>query len=117
MVPNGRDSAKTPKLHRHDYPRFGARATVVVAAVVLVLGVLGGTVLAACLAYVPPGHVGVLTLFGRVTEEVLSEGMHFVNPLKRNYRMSIRTQELQEIASVPSSEGLIVTSILPCCSD
>lgn len=65
--------------------------------------------LIASLAYVPAGHVGVLVLFGRVTGETLPEGTHLVNPLKANHRLSVRTRELQEKASVPSNEGLIVT--------
>jgi regulator of protease activity HflC (stomatin/prohibitin superfamily) len=60
-------------------------------------------------AYVPAGHVGVLTLFGRVTGDVLQEGTHFVNPFKINNTMSVRTQELKETASVPSDEGLVMT--------
>ncbi|MGB0034922.1 MAG: prohibitin family protein [Candidatus Acidiferrales bacterium] len=63
----------------------------------------------ASVAYVPAGHVGVLTLFGRVTGDVLPEGTHFVNPFKGNNTMSIRTQELKESASVPSEEGLVMT--------
>lgn len=61
------------------------------------------------IAYVPPGHVGVLVLFGRVTGEVLPEGIHLVNPFKTNNTTSVRTQELKETASVPSKEGLIMT--------
>jgi prohibitin 1 len=63
----------------------------------------------ASVAYVPAGHVGVLTYFGRVTGEVLSEGTHLVNPFKVNNTLSIRTQEQKETASVPSSEGLIIS--------
>lgn len=59
-------------------------------------------------ARVESGHVGVLTLFGRVTGEVLPEGMHLINPFKTNNEMSIRTQEIKESASVPSSEGLVI---------
>jgi regulator of protease activity HflC (stomatin/prohibitin superfamily) len=59
-------------------------------------------------ARVESGHVGVLTLFGRVTADVLPEGIHLVNPFKVNHEMSIRTQELKESASVPSSEGLVM---------
>jgi regulator of protease activity HflC (stomatin/prohibitin superfamily) len=62
----------------------------------------------ASVASVKSGHVGVLTLFGRVTGEVLSEGIHLVNPFKVNHQMSIRTQEIKESASVPSSEGLVI---------
>jgi len=62
----------------------------------------------AAVTRVPSGHVGVLTLFGRVTGEVLPEGMHLVNPFKSNNVLSIRTQEIKESASVPSSEGLVM---------
>ena len=57
---------------------------------------------------VSTGHVGVLTLFGRVTGEVLPEGMHLINPLKTNNEMSIQTQTIKESATVPSSEGLVM---------
>ncbi len=59
-------------------------------------------------AKVDSGSVGVLTLFGRVTGEVLPEGIHVINPFKNNNQMSIRTQEIKESASVPSSEGLVM---------
>ena len=65
-------------------------------------------VLFSSITRVESGHVGVLTLFGRVTGEVLPEGMHLINPFKTNNEMSIRTQETKESASVPSSEGLVM---------
>ncbi len=74
-----------------------------------VLAVLLVILIFASIAYVPAGNVGVLTLFGRVTGEVLPEGTHLVNPFKGNNTMSIRTQELKETASVPSDEGLVMT--------
>ncbi len=84
-----------------------------------IMKILGGIVLLillwASVAYVPAGHVGVLTLFGRVTSDVLPEGTHLVNPFKVNNILSIRTQEKKETASVPSTEGLIMaldTSLL-----
>jgi prohibitin 1 len=54
------------------------------------------------------GHVGVLTLFGRVTGETLGEGIHLINPLKTNNELSIQTQTIKESANVPSSEGLMM---------
>jgi regulator of protease activity HflC (stomatin/prohibitin superfamily) len=54
------------------------------------------------------GHVGVITLFGRVTGETLGEGIHVISPLKTNNELSIQTQTLKESASVPSSEGLMM---------
>lgn len=77
-------------------------------------GIIAALVLAvilvwASIAYVPAGSVGVLTIFGRVTGEVLPEGTHFVNPFKVNHTMSVRTEQIKEAASVPSNEGLIIT--------
>jgi prohibitin 1 len=54
------------------------------------------------------GHIGVTTLFGKVTGERLEAGIHVVNPLKRVEELSVRTQEVKEHAAVPSSEGLIM---------
>lgn len=74
-----------------------------VAAVVIVI------LLFASVARVPTGHVGVLTLFGKVTGDVLPEGLHLVNPFKTNNVLSIQTQTIKETATVPSNEGLIIT--------
>ncbi len=60
-------------------------------------------------AQVDAGHVAVLTLFGSVQKDnVLGEGIHFVNPFSVKHQMSAQTQELKEVASVPSSEGLVM---------
>jgi len=75
----------------------------------LVVGGLFVIGLVSSVAYVPAGHVGVLTLFGHVTGEVLPEGTHLISPFKTNNKMPIRTQEIKETASVPSEEGLIIT--------
>lgn len=90
-------------------PRAGRRAGMVLLALVLAAS-------ASCaFRTIDTGHVGVTTLFGRLTGEQLAEGLHFVNPLKRVAELSIRTQEIKEHADVPSSEGLIIgleTSLL-----
>ena len=92
-------------------PLKGAGAkflTVVVVVFVLIL-------LFSSVVSIPTGHVGVLTLFGKVTGEILGEGMHLINPLKSVQRLSIQTQSVKESASVPSNEGLILaldTSLL-----
>ncbi len=54
------------------------------------------------------GHVGVVTLFGRVTGQALTEGIHVVNPAASVTELSVKTQEVKEHASVPSKEGLIM---------
>jgi prohibitin 1 len=76
---------------------------IAIAALVLVIIVFSSV------TRVGTGHVGVLTLFGKVTGETLSEGIHLINPLKTNNEMSIQTQTIKESASVPSSEGLMMS--------
>ena len=72
--------------------------------VLLLLVALG----ACSVTAVDTGHVGVITLFGRVTGERLDEGIHLISPLKSVNKLTIRTQEVKETAEVPSSEGLLV---------
>lgn len=78
-------------------------------------GLFALILLFASITSVPTGHVGVLTLFGRVTGEVLGEGMHLINPLKSVQKLSIQTQSVKESANTPSNEGLMLaldTSLL-----
>jgi prohibitin 1 len=75
----------------------------------IVGGVVALILLWSSVTSVPTGHVGVLTLFGRVTGDVLPEGIHMVNPLKSVNKLSIQTQAMKESASVPSNEGLIMS--------
>jgi len=83
------------------------------------LGILGAILvlilLFASTTSIPTGNVGVLTLFGRVTGDVLGEGIHLINPLKAVKKLSVQTQSVKESANVPSNEGLILaldTSLL-----
>jgi prohibitin 1 len=77
---------------------------------ILMLAIFIVILLFASVAKVPTGHVGVLTLFGRVDKDVvLPEGIHLVNPFKTNNVLSIQTQTMKEQATVPSNEGLIMT--------
>lgn len=55
----------------------------------------------AAIAIVPPGHVGVPVVFGRVSDAALYEGLHLVNPLATVERFSVRT----ETYSMNSSAG------------
>ena len=82
-------------------PLFKLAGFVIAALIIVIL-------LFNCLTRVDTGRVGVLTLFGRVDPQVLTEGIHLVNPLKTNNPMSIQTQTIKESASVPSSEGLVM---------
>ena len=74
----------------------------------LVLIVVAVIVAFSSTSCVRTGHVGVVSVFGRVTGRVLSEGIHIVNPAATVTELSIKTQEIKEHASVPSKEGLIM---------
>ncbi len=65
-------------------------------------------ILVKSIVMVPAGHVGVMELFGNVRENSLDAGIHVINPLLKVHKMSIRTEQITEDASVPSKEGLIV---------
>src|SRR5690348_330986 len=45
---------------------------------------------------VPALGQGLGCLFGKVTNETLSEGIHLINPFKTNNEMSIQTQTIKE---------------------
>lgn len=56
---------------------------------------------------IPPGHVGVATLFGKVREEGFREGLHIpVNPLYSWTLFDARQQTHKETANVPSQDQL-----------
>ncbi|HVH57309.1 MAG TPA: prohibitin family protein [Vicinamibacterales bacterium] len=74
----------------------------------LVLFAVLALVAANSVACVHTGHVGVVTVFGRVTGRTMGEGIHLVNPVARVYELNIKTQEIKERAAVPSREGLIM---------
>lgn len=59
---------------------------------------------------VEDGQAGVKATFGKVEDQPLSTGWHFYIPMISWIEIwDIKTQELKETASVPSSEGLIST--------
>src|ERR1700757_4258220 len=84
---------------------------------ILQLGILGVGIIVvmASVTSIPTGNVGVLTLFGRVTGDILGEGIHLINPLKSVQKLSVQTQSVKESANTPSNEGLMLaldTSLL-----
>jgi prohibitin 1 len=91
-----------------EHPTGGRGGSLVRAGGVAVLLILAGALGLASTSCVRTGHVGVVTVFGRVTGQTLSEGLHFVNPASGVTELNIKTQEVKEHASVPSKEGLIM---------
>ena len=57
---------------------------------------------------VPAGHVGVIELFGKVSEDELQPGFHLKNPLSTVYHYETRDQKLDiKQVGVPSQDQLI----------
>ena len=57
------------------------------------------------LTVVPAGHVGVIDVFGSVSDQTLDPGINFVNPLARVVKMNTQTQESKETMESPTKEG------------
>lgn len=55
---------------------------------------------------VPAGHVGVRHRFGNVQEESFKSGFHIKSPIESVVDLSVRTLEVTESMTVPTSEGL-----------
>lgn len=86
----------------------------------LLLVIVG--LLTACFVQIGSGQIGVKTLFGKVEDDVLESGLHFVNPLMKVTEMDIKTEnytmsgvhdegnkEGDDAIRVLSSDGLEVT--------
>jgi regulator of protease activity HflC (stomatin/prohibitin superfamily) len=86
----------------------GGGRTLVRGVGLLVLLAAGVIVASSATSCVRTGHVGVVSVFGRVTGQTLGEGIHIVNPVANVTELSIKTQEIKEKAAVPSKEGLIM---------
>lgn len=58
------------------------------------------------LVIVPPGNVGVVNLFGEVSETTLNPGVHLLNPFNKVLNFSTRIKDVKENVDVTSQEGL-----------
>lgn len=67
--------------------RMVSRILKIVAIVILAVGIL-----TSCIVQIEAGQIGVPTLFGKVNDEVLGSGLHFVNPFVVVRRFEGRTQ-------------------------
>lgn len=58
---------------------------------------------------VPPGHIGIVTTFGSVSDDTLaSGGPYLIAPWKSVRRVSVQTQKNEEPSTVPTKGGLSV---------
>ena len=101
-------------------PEPGSRFGGIVTTVGMIITGLG--LLSSAFKIIPPGKVGVQTLFGKVQDHILESGLHVINPLcdvttfsiqTENYTMSAKSGEGQvegdDAIKVLSSDGLEVT--------
>ncbi len=85
-------------------PSFKGLAGVAgLAAVVFVL-----LALTQCFTVIPAGNVGVVDVFGVVSDNTLRSGINVVNPFAKVVKFSIQTDEHKEAMQVLSREGLTI---------
>src|SRR5450432_558994 len=70
-------------------PEYGRFAKIVrgIAAAIILAGVFSK-----CIVQINAGEIGVKSLFGEVQNDVLSSGLHFINPFVDVERLDIKTQ-------------------------
>ena len=81
--------------------------TAIIAIIVIVIIALGIDMLAPSYGFfgkVPTGHVGILTHFGKVKDDSVSEGLHVKNWFDRITTMSLKTQKLEMTISAFSND-------------
>lgn len=71
---------------QHPFPNY----TGILRIVALFMIVLG--IFTSCIVQIEAGQIGVQTLFGKVKNDVLTSGLHFINPLITVDRIDVRTQ-------------------------
>ncbi len=74
----------------------------------LVVIAAAGVALFNMFTVIPAGTVGVVDFLGSVSDNTLKSGVNLVNPIAKIEKFSIKTQEIKEVMSVPSKEGLSV---------
>lgn len=81
--------------------------TAIIAVIIIVIVALGIDMLAPSYGFfgkVPTGHVGILTHFGKVQDDSVSEGLHIKNWFDKITTMSLKTQKLEMTISAFSKD-------------
>lgn len=83
----------------------------IVAIVIAALLVIG--ILSTCFTVVEAGHTGVVLTFGAVSDNVLSEGLHFKAPLVQQViQVNNRTQKIETQGTASSKDLQIVSYVV-----
>ena len=84
-----------------------AKVARLVAVLLIIVGVLTKSVV-----QINAGQIGVKTLFGKVQNDVLHSGLHFINPLMEVLSLDIKTQNYT-MSGVQDEGCLLYTSPSP----
>lgn len=84
-----------------------ARLIVMVGKLMMIFWILAVISTTGC-ARIEDGQTGVRITFGKISDQPMETGWHLINPITTQVEIwEVKTQELKEMATVPSSEGLI----------
>lgn len=86
---------------RSDRTRPAVRAIAILVGVIAVISSISRL-----LVIVPAGNVGVIDTFGNVSDNILSPGVHLVNPFAKVIKFSTRLKDVKENVDASSQEGL-----------
>lgn len=81
--------------------------TAIIAVIIIIIVALGIDMLAPSYGFfgkVPTGHVGILTHFGKVQDDSVSEGLHIKNWFDKITTLSLKTQKLEMTISAFSKD-------------
>ncbi|MDD5679863.1 MAG: prohibitin family protein [Candidatus Omnitrophica bacterium] len=90
------------KMQHHDYNQTTNIAGVVFIATAII------AIVFSFIRIVPAGTVGVVDLFGRVSDTIRQPGLNMVNPFAKLEIMNVKTEQETELLDVPSKEGLSI---------
>lgn len=91
------------EVFKRKYTNFGIVKILIILFIFFIFFLIGNPI-----TVVPAGTVGVKDFFGMVSSKPLDPGIHLIIPFTKVVKLSVRTQEILEMAEVPSKEGLIM---------
>lgn len=90
------------KMKHHDYNKTTNAAGMIILTVAVFF------ILFSFIRIVPAGTVGIVDLFGKVASAERKPGLNLVNPFARLIIFNTKTEEVKEVMTVPSKEGLTI---------
>lgn len=88
--------------------RMNRRSMIPMIVVFTLLGFGALIALLRCITVIKTGEVGVVDLYGQVSDQPLSPGIHLKSPMARVVTFSTQTREFKETLQTPTKEGLML---------